>query len=229
MDGPSPGFPYRWFLPVIQLLVCILVLQPYWFRLRTEVWRSIQGWEQSLLGNDESRPQPAIVLNATPDLPAPPEPVDIRLTAPAALNLPVGFVQVPFVLFSPDKTEWAPEGMLLEEWRGLSWPFLGLVFWWVAGRGLEAFFAAAGRRRFAIIRPPLHWIEVTVGLCLFVMGSVAGLMYAFGRNPFVLMRDWVFAAGAGLWAVLGAVIVVARLLQWRLRRLARIQGIAYVP
>jgi len=211
------------------LLVCILLLQPYWSSLRAEVWRSIQGFEQSLLGNDQSRPQPAIVLNVTPALPAQPEPLEIRLTTPAALNLPVGFIQVPFVLFSPDRTEWAPDTMLLGEWRALSWPFLGLIFWWVAGRGLEAFFAAARGRRFAIIRPPLHWIEGTVGLSLFVLGSVAGLMFAFDLNPFVLMRDWVFAAGAGLWAVLGAVIVVARLLQWRIRRLARLQGIAYVP
>lgn len=181
------------------------------------------------MGNDQQAQPPAIVFNVTPDLQTQPEPIDPRLTTPAALNLPVGFIQLPFVFFSTDKAEWTPEGTLLTEWRALSWPFAGIVFWWVAGRGLEAFSAAAGSRRFAIIRPRLHWIEVAVGVCLFVLGSGAGLMYAFGRNPSGLMTDWVFATGAGLWAVFGAILVVARLLQWRIRRLARLQGIAYAP
>lgn len=226
MDTPSAGFPYRWFLPLIQLLACILLLQPYWSSLRTQVWQSIRDFEQSLL---QSNQQPAVVINVPPGLLPAPQPVDLHLATPAALNLPVGFIQVPFVLLSPDHTEWTPENMSLAEWRGLSWPFLGLVFWWLAGRGLEAFSAAAGHGRFAIIRPPLRSVDVTVGLSLFTMGSAAGLMYAFDQNPFLLMKDWVFATGAGLWAVLGAIIVVARLLQWRIRRRARAQGIAYVP
>ena len=229
MDAPSPGFPFRWLLPMTQLLVCILLLQAYWSNLRAQVLRLIQRFEQSLQGNDQPRPQPAMVLNVTPDVPASPQPVDPRLTAPAAFNLPVGFVQAPFVFFSPDKTEWAPEGMLLSEWRAVTWPFIGIIFWWLAGRGLEAFSAAASSRRYAIIRPPLHRIEVTLGLCLLALGSAAGLLFALGHNPLGLITDWVFAAGAGLWAVLGAVIVAARLLQWRIRRRARIQGIAYVP
>jgi hypothetical protein len=228
MDAPSPGFPFRWLLPMLQLLVCIVILQPYWSSLRGQVSRDIQTYWESLLGTKPPRPQPAMVLNVTPESQTQ-HPVDPRLTAAAALNLPVGALQLPFVFFTADKAEWAPEGMLLTEWRALSWPFVGLIFWWVAGRGLEAFSAAAGSRRFAIIRPPLHRIEVTIGLILFLAGSAAGALYAFDRDPAGLMTDKTFAAGAGLWAVLGSVIVVARLLQWRIRRRARIEGLAYVP
>jgi len=170
-----------------------------------------------------------MVFNVTPDAQNPPPGIDPRLTTPAALNLPIGFVQVPFVFFSPEKAEWVPDGMLLSEWRALSWPFAGVIFWWLAGRGLEGFSAAAGSFRFAIIRPPLHWMEVIVGACLLLLGGAASVMFATGRNSYGLISDWVFAAGAGLWALLGAIVIVARLLQWRIRVRARIQGIAYVP
>ena len=227
MNAPSPGFPFRWLLPMIQLLVCMVMLQPYWFRFRSQVTRETKTYWQSLLGVSEAHPQPAMLLNITPEEPA--QPVDPRLTTPAALNLPVGFAQLPFVLLSQDRAEWTPEGMLLPEWRALSWPFAGILIWWLVGRGLEAFLAAARSRRFAIIRPPLHNVEVAIGLAVLVAGSALSMLYLVGRNPSGLVTDPLLAAGAGFWAVLGATMVFARVLQWRIRRRARMDGIAYVP
>jgi len=226
MDGPSPGFPFRWFLPMIQLLACIILLQPYWSSLRVEVSHLIVDFQQSLFGGQTVRPAPAMILNVVPD--TAPEPIDPRLTLPAALNLPVGCAQLP-ITFLSGQTEWVPEGMLVHEWRALSWPFVGMFFWWLAGRGLEAFGAAVSSRRFAIIRPPLHWAEVVVAACLFVFGAGSGLLFAWGRNPTGLITDRNFAVGAGLWALLGGVTVAARLFQWQIRRRARAEKVAYAP
>ena len=64
---------------------------------------------------------------------------EIRRTVPVALNLPVLLVQLPYyVVLNPEKREWVPKGMSFEVWRALSCPFAGMLFWWFAGRGIEA-------------------------------------------------------------------------------------------
>jgi hypothetical protein len=60
------------------------------------------------------------------------------------LNLPVGIVQLPYVLAhpTPGGKQWVPRGMMFTTWRALSWPIFGVFFWWFAGRGMDAFRAA---------------------------------------------------------------------------------------
>jgi hypothetical protein len=57
---------------------------------------------------------------------------------PMALNLPVGIVQLPYVILNPAKQEWFPARMDFRVWRAISWPIFGLLFWWVAGRSTDA-------------------------------------------------------------------------------------------
>lgn len=220
MDA-QPGFPFRWVLPITQLLVCIVILRPDWPSLRAEVGHSLEGLKQSLLESDKPAPDSEIVIDVTPAAPPPPtEPnfYEIRITTPAALNLPVGIAQIPFVLTSPTRTEWVPSGMWLREWRAVSWPFVGAIFWWIAGRGLEALGAARQR----LIRPRLHWAETATGVALFISSVVVGVVLT-DRGRDTPPADLVLTAGGVLWAILGAVIVAARLMQWRVRYKARVE------
>jgi len=179
MEAESRGFPYRWFLPLTQLSVCVSLLWPYSALLRRQFW-----------------------------------PVSrIQLLLPPALNLPVMFAQLPYVIANPDKTEWLPNGIPLEVWRATSWPFAGLLFWWLAGRGMEALDAALHRRKVSL---NIRWVEALVGLFEFVSGGLTVAVSISDTRQSLLMMT--LGAGGGLWMILGAVVVVAKFLQWRLRR-----------
>ena len=177
MEARLHGFPFRWFLPVTQLCLCISILWPYSSLLQGRFW-SFSG------------PQ---------------------LIVPPALNIPVLFAQLPYIIANPDKTEWIPGDMPFEMWRAVSWPFVGSVFWWLAGRGVEGLSAALRRR---IVDPKIGWIEVTVSLAVFALGGIAflGLISEVHADQLTIA----LAMGSGLWMMLGAVTVAAKVLQWRL-------------
>ena len=42
---------------------------------------------------------------------------EVRNKVPMALNLPVFFLQLPYVILNPEKREWIPEGMSFDVWR----------------------------------------------------------------------------------------------------------------
>ena len=94
---------------------------------------------------------------------------EVRNKVPMALNLPVFFLQLPYVILNPEKREWIPEGMSFDVWRALSWPFVGMVFWWFAGRGIEALCAALQ----SMVRPRIGWVETLFAGILVVIGIVA--------------------------------------------------------
>ncbi len=225
MEDVRPGFPFRLFLPMLQLVVCLVVLWPYWPRLRAELGSDIYGFEQSVIHGEQPSEKTEALPDAVPPAPAKANASDMRLSAPAAVNLPAGLIQLPYILAGSSRAEWVPNGMWYGEWRAISWPFIGLVFWWIAGRGLEALLAA----RQHLIRPGLHWAEVTTGVLLFIGGAVVCVGLSLDRNPIGVPADTLLAVGGALWSILGAVIVTARILQWGLRRMARQQGVAYVP
>jgi hypothetical protein len=52
--------------------------------------------------------------------------LEIRISAPAVLNIPCG-------LLGLLRREAVPRGFLPEFWRSLSWPFFGIGCWWIAG------------------------------------------------------------------------------------------------
>jgi hypothetical protein len=112
-----------------------------------------------------------------------------------------------------------PKGMLPDFWRAMSWPFAGLIFWWITGRGIEALVASRSR----VVSPAITWVEtVTALLVSFFAGSLfVGLMVDRSmRSDFIF--PWQLAILAcGLWTFLGAVTVLARLLQWWIKRRLR--------
>jgi hypothetical protein len=48
----------------------------------------------------------------------------LRLWAPALLNLPAMWLELPRVIVSHDKNEWVPVGMSFQYWRALAWPLV---------------------------------------------------------------------------------------------------------
>ena len=134
--------------------------------------------------------------------------LEVQLWTPALLNLPSAFLGLA-------RNALVPKGMLLELWRSISWPFVGIIFWWLAGRGIEAL--AASQQR--ILSPLITWIEVFIA---FVIASSAALCLGFLLDPSTreeFIYPWRSAVvAAGLWILLGAATIAARLMQWRIRR-----------
>jgi hypothetical protein len=238
MAAERPGFPFRIVLPLVQLLVCLVLLWPRLPALSSQLRMAARELSAKVFGTEPPPENSQIVLDVTPVVPRREQALDLdalRLTAPAALNIPVGFVQIPFMLDNPSRSEWAPTGMWIREWRAVSWPFVGLIFWWMAGRGLEAI--GAGARFFAVSQieeaerqhrraPKLHGIELLIGAALVVVGGVSCYVLASGSGVLGLATDYVMAAGAGLWAVLGLLIVIGGLVQWRVRTRERQASVA---
>jgi hypothetical protein len=133
------------------------------------------------------------------------------MRVPVVLNFPVAVAQVPFSLIT--RRVWVPQGMLKESWRALMWPLVGIVFWWLTGRGIEALSASFQRT----IHPRLHWMEVTWVVVLFVVGIVTfiGIVTSTPDDR----RDKDFMAlmyGGLLWGVLAGLTVTSRFRQWRI-------------
>jgi hypothetical protein len=132
------------------------------------------------------------------------------------LDLPGGLVQLPSIFFRVDKTAWHPPGIENALWCAISWPVLALLFWWMAGRALEAL-QVLGHFQ---IRPRITLIESIIG-GVFMAGGIVlviGLTVGEGKRVYTDFDTGLFAAAGGLWAVLGGLSVVARFRQWRLRR-----------
>jgi hypothetical protein len=138
------------------------------------------------------------------------------LQAIAAFNLPGGVIQFPIDISRADKMEWRPQGVDVFLWRAATWPVINLVFWWIAGRATEALVSIPYRQ----LKPRISWAETIFGF-LFVAGGVfllGGLAFgttAAERADGAIVRA---AAGGGLWALLGALSLIARFKQWRLRK-----------
>jgi hypothetical protein len=188
-----------------------------------QLWASIHGRAPFFPTLEQLPP------GTTIDIEVPPTPqgqpgldwFDIRMRAPAALNLPVGIVQLPYVISNPAKTEWVPKGIFIHMWRAMSWPFFGVIFWWMAGRGVEAFVEALRRA----ISPQLRWIEVAFGLLMLVIGTELCIAFS-DRGLQTPPTEMVSAMGGALWAILGAATIAARVLQWRIRRMEKGQDVA---
>ncbi len=194
-------FPFRWVLPVGQLLLCAVILWPF-------LAPSLPPHKQS------SRPNVVEnVIVPTPGGESSANLFHLRLLAPSALNWPVLVVQLPYVVV--DKHEWVPRGMVLELWRAITWPLVGTFFWWIVGRSFEAILAT----RESQIEPRIRVAEVVVGSVLFCFGLVL-LIGILTSTPDDRRDVWFICliAGGLLWGLLGGFIVVAKFLQRRIAR-----------
>lgn len=207
----------RWVLPAAQLLVCLVALWPARFHLLFGLIPADQFFAPAHQETGQGlEQQPVIVLpELTPErqraIDAAYEKVARRMRVPLVLDFPVLIAQVPYVLVTHQ--EWIPQRMFKATWRALSWPFAGLLFWWLAGRGVEALSATFQ----SVIHPRLRWIEVTWAVLFLVVGigTFIGIVTSTPDDR----RDKDFMAlmyGGMLWGVLAGLTVIARFRQWRI-------------
>lgn len=140
---------------------------------------------------------------------------DIRSEAPLALNFPVLVAQLPYILVRPAKREWVPKGMPPETWRALSWPFVGILFWWILGRSVEALRTA----RRSVVHPRISWVETAFALILLGAGLVTlvGILTTTPDDRSDL-KFMTLLAGGLLWGILATVTITARFLQGRVAK-----------
>jgi hypothetical protein len=158
MTQDRRALPFRWVLPATQLVICVVVLWPARSRLIDDVRGSVLLYRTSKSPTSQIKtpdPQPFVVVQIRPLDPQQQHESDVferRKMVPVMLNMPSLLVQLPYVILSPDKNDWVPKGMDLWTWRAIALPLIGILFWWSAGRGIEALLAA--RRQ--LVRPRIR-------------------------------------------------------------------------
>jgi len=205
--------PFRWVFPISELILSAVLLWP---------WRGFLILQMRAVAHAHwptRVEQPVLRLNPelVPETPRQRRAETLsmmRVSAPALLNMPCGFLGLA-------RSKSAPNGMLPELWRSISWPFVGTIFWWIAGRAIEALMASRGR----VLSPAITWVElfvasaVTICTALLCIGLLSDPSMRAG-----FIYPWRLAAAAsGLWILLSAATVAARLVQWRIRRQLRTQ------
>ncbi|MFZ1975172.1 MAG: hypothetical protein WAU89_20170 [Candidatus Acidiferrales bacterium] len=139
------------------------------------------------------------------------------LWIPSALNLPAMIVDIPLNIWGPDQVEWTPEFIDFVTWRAITWPLVGILFWWIAGRAIDALRAA----RYRLVQPSIHWAEtvlavmtVAFGIIMFMVPFMNASRHRDDGPPGPLLLSL-----AGMtWALLGGATIAARVIQWRIRR-----------
>jgi hypothetical protein len=227
MSDEQRSIPFRWILPVAQLLLCTAILWP----LRGELIASVRSSTRAYFVHDEPREAPKVHIRVLypdllpPDLSSLHEVIEerayrdrflrLRLWGPVLLNLPAMWLDLPTVFLGNGKDEWVPAGMYFQYWRALAWPLVGILFWWVAGRGIEALIASLK----GLTRPQITSAEIVVAILMVCLGGfgLVALIEADVRRDLVF--PWVLLCAAGsLWFLLGSVIIASRVMQWRIRR-----------
>lgn len=221
MSEKMKAFPFRWAFPTGQLLLCVILLWP----LRSELPAHLRPRPPAPV----SRPATVSTVPASSDLKpgqrmivvvgstAPKEQraehtKEARLLIPGNLNFPAFFFDFLISDLLADRSH-TDDDDFRTYWRAVTWPLLAIVFWWMAGRAVEALIAARENLLTPRISPP----EVTVAIVLLLFGGGLSLQFAFGGEPGDL-DSYLLAAGAGLWAIVGAIMLSARLAQWRVRK-----------
>ena len=218
MPKTQSSFAFRWLLPIAQIMVCLTVLWPWRAVLIHQIGSSVRAYralESSLPQAGHGDPAAASVsvyVYADPEESRKTQALERDEWVPMMLNLPSGLVQLPYVILNPSKEDWSPSGINLRTWRVISWPIVGILFWWSAGRGIEALIAGRRRR----IGPRITWVETGIAAALFVFCGIAAVslpLSGYHDRNFPLML-WIL--GSGTWALLGGLTVAARAMQWRL-------------
>jgi hypothetical protein len=211
------AIPFRWMLPLSQIVICALILWPIRSQLRPNPSVVYQFDVSPAHDVGEPRLQYNLQNNLAPEDPAvihQERITEARLQTPALLNLPVAVVALPYAIFSPTKNDWVPPGMQVRTWRAISWPFVGLIFWWVVGVSIDALFSARQDR----IHPKVRWSHSVISLAALACGVMFLLL------PFCVSADTdspiltkAMGLAGGLWVLLSCSTFVALIIQRRLR------------
>lgn len=132
------------------------------------------------------------------------------------LNLPGFLAEVPQAMLRPDRELWTPPGLDHLTWQAISASIFAMLFWWMAGRAMEALGALKIRQ----CKPRINLFETVVASLIMFGGAVifcVGVFYGFFVHD---ARGFHLGAAGGLWALLGGLTVVARFRQRRLRKSA---------
>lgn len=131
------------------------------------------------------------------------------------LNAPGLLVHLPEIILRAGHGIWTPPGIDFRTWQAVTASIFGMLFWWAAGRAVEALLALKYRQ----CKPQINWFETIVsglimsgGVFLFAGGVIEGFFIDHEINSLHI------AAAGGLWTLLGALSVIARFRQWRLRK-----------
>jgi hypothetical protein len=204
-------FPFRRLLPIAQLVLSALLLWPwrgfYILQVRSEAhifWPT--RFQQPVYYMTDSPARIPLREAIVPKL------AELRLDMPALLNMPAAFTGVA-------RHGAVPNGFLPDFWSSFSWPFVGIIFWWIVGRGIDALLAA----RLLVVAPAITWAEtvtaslVTFGSALLIAAIIADPSW---RSDLIFPWRWALVS-FGLWSLLGLVTILARLAQWKIRRQQR--------
>jgi hypothetical protein len=189
------GFPFRRVFPLGQLVLCAIVLWPA---------RGILFLE---LGLPARFAAPPILLRFG-------SPMLERLAqwsnhygtqTVTIINLPAAVSEL---LVTMVKNDWPNR-----PWRAISCPILGMIFWWIAGRGADALVATRRKN----LAPRIGWVETMIGFLLLAAGATmtVGIEFFSGSDRHDLQPAALVSA---MWAFLGGLSVAAKVVQWRLRR-----------
>ena len=214
MTDQKHSLPLRWWLPLAQLAICALLLFP----VRGRLLFGIEQATHSYVPTPEKREQfiidlPALTPEQQRELDAERDREEMYIRAPLVLNFPVVIAQLPYILASPAKREWIPEGMFPEVWRALSWPLAGVLFWWWMGRAFEALNATRG----GVLQPRLGWIDTGFAAILVLLGVVSFI--GIVTSTFDDRKDIQFMAlmaGGLFWGALAEVVILTRIRQRRI-------------
>ena len=211
--------PLRWIFPLAQLFLCAMILWPMRSMLVGQIRTSLReyGISHDTAARNPVGPRlrPFNLDLSDPDVQRRIRISEAREWAVAALNMPGGLPDMTYAILSPAHTEWIPRGMFMWAWRDLSWPIVGIFFWWLAGRSIEALLFS----RHKILLPKIRWWEVVVSLPAMAFGGIWVVCLGIDQSARTEFPFWVLLAVFGsMWLVLGASTSVAYLVQWRLRR-----------
>lgn len=219
MSKSQTSFALRWLLPIIQLILCVTALWPWRVTLVHQIGRALGAYEAPKLSSPAFA-QGDVAAGATVSAYMYADQQQLRTQqaleshewVPLMLNLPSGLVQLPYVILNPTREDWRPRGINLRTWRVISWPIIGILFWWCAGRGIEALIAA--RRR--LVNPQITWPETVMAVVLFLFCSITAISLPLSgqHNQSLPLILWIL--GSATWAILAGLTIAARVLQWRL-------------
>jgi len=204
-------FPFRWVLPIAQLLLCFVLLLPELGFLGFQMHSAANAYWPQKVEDPLAHPNSKVFV-VDPHMPPPTMRIEkIRVSLPAVINLPSSFVGL---------SAWVPKRMLPDYWRAISFPLVGVIFWFVAGRSIEALSAARSRS----LSPAITWVEL--GTAMLIIITCALLCVGLVVDPSMredLVFPWLPAFGASvLWVLLGATTVTGRIVQWQIRRRSKL-------
>lgn len=207
-------FPFRWVLPIVQLIFCALLLWSWRYVFVSQLHSAAHAYWPAAVEKQVFY----VTAPVPPETPlggAAPRMAELRLTLPALLNLPSLF-------FGLGIRSLVPKGMLSVYWHSISWPLFGVVFWWITGRGIEALVAS----RSGLVSPRISWVETLVALWVIILSGVVATGIVVDPSwRLDLIFPWMLGLVACLlWIFLGAVTVLARFLQWRTSRKMKLQA-----